>query len=551
MSLFSYDINEHYQTRVAYFSMEFAIDQPLKIYSGGLGFLAGSHMRSVYDLKQYTIGIGILWSFGYYDQGRNEDRTLSVQFLRKHYYFLQELDVNVHVTIHGNAVKVKAYFLSSEVFGTAPMILLSTDCDENDFLARTITHKLYDNNERTRVAQEIVLGIGGTKVLEALGETIDIYHLNEGHALPLAFELYRRFGSLDEVKKHLVFTTHTPEKAGNEEHNIYFLHEMGFFAGIPLDEVRTRMGYEHEDQFSLTVGALRCAKITNAVSKIHGTVANEMWAHIDNRCEIISITNAQNRRYWSDKTIIRAMEEHEDYELTARKKHLKHLLFSEVANQTGKMFDPEVLTIVWARRFAEYKRPNLLVRDLERYEELITRTDKPIQVIWAGKPYPFDYGAIAIFNELIKLGHRFKSMAILTGYELGLSKMLKQGCDVWLNTPRITREASGTSGMTACMNGAIHFSINDGWHPEFEMHGKNCFTIPEVDHRLPISEQDRIDHANMMSILEDEVIPTYYDRPKAWTAMMKNAISSVQTQFDSGRMVHEYYELMYKSQEPQ
>ncbi len=546
MSLFTNNnINKQYTTRVAYFSMEFALAQPLKIYSGGLGFLAGSHMRSAYDLRQNTIGIGMLWSYGYYDQGRSEDRTLSVQFRRKYYYFLEELDVNVHVIIHGVSVKVKAFLLPSEVFGTAPMILLSTDCDENDFLARTITHKLYDGNERTRVAQEIVLGIGGTKVLEALGEKIDIYHLNEGHALPLAFELYQRFGNMEDVKKHMVFTTHTPEKAGNEEHNIHFLHEMGFFAGMELPLVRSLMGYKLDENFSLTVGALRCAKITNAVSKIHAKVSNEMWAHIDNRCEIISITNAQNRHYWADRNIIRSLEEHEDYELDARKKHLKHILFGEVANQTGKIFDPEVLTIVWARRFAEYKRPGLLVRDMKRFHDLITRTDKPIQIIWAGKPYPFDYGAVEIFNNLIKISHNYKNMAVLVGYELSLSKLLKQGSDIWLNTPRITREASGTSGMTASMNGSIHFSVNDGWHPEFEEHGKNAFTIPEVDYKLPIEEQDHIDHANMMDILEDEIIPTYYDYPKEWIAIMKSAIRGTEIDFDSGRMVDEYYKLMY------
>jgi len=190
MNLHSYDIDKRYDKSVAYFSMEFAIDQALKIYSGGLGFLAGSHMRSAYDLKQNMVGIGLLWSFGYYDQTRNEDRSLKPAYTRKFYYFLEELDVYVTVRIHNEDVRVKAFLLRSEVFGTAPMILLSTDTDENDYLARTITHKLYDGNERTRVAQEIVLGIGGTRVLEALNHKIDIYHMNEGHALPLVYDLY-------------------------------------------------------------------------------------------------------------------------------------------------------------------------------------------------------------------------------------------------------------------------------------------------------------------------------------------------------------------------
>lgn len=545
MKLVSYDINKKYKKSVAYFSMEFAIDQSLKIYSGGLGFLAGSHMRSAYDLRQNMVGIGLLWSFGYYDQTRNEDRTLRPTFTRKFYYFLEELDIDVKVRIHNQDVKIKAFLLKPEVFGSAPVILLSTDIDENDYLARTITHKLYDGNERTRVAQEIVLGIGGTKVLEALNHKVDIYHMNEGHALPLVYELYAKFKDMNEIRKRVVFTTHTPEAAGNEIHNINFLQEMGFFNGLDMQTVREITGYQNNDNFSLTVGALRSAKIANAVSKIHEKVSNEMWSNVEGRCKIISITNAQNKKYWTDKTLIRSLDEHEDYELVARKKHLKKLLFDIVADQTGKMFDPEILTIVWARRFAEYKRPGLLKYDLERFENLMKRTKMPIQVIWAGKPYPGDFGAIDMFNELIDMSHHYKNMAVLIGYELTLSKYLKQGSDIWLNTPRITREASGTSGMTASMNGSIHFSVNDGWHPEFARDGKNAFTIPELDHKLSIEEQDRLDNKNMMDILEDKIIPTYYNNPKKWVEIMKNAMTEIEIDFDSGRMAEQYYKKMF------
>lgn len=549
MKLTSYDINKKYKKSVAYFSMEFAIDQSLKIYSGGLGFLAGSHMRSAYDLRQNVVGIGLLWSFGYYDQTRNEDRTLRPTFTRKFYYFLEELDIDVKVRIHNQDVNIKAFLLKPEVFGSAPVILLSTDIDENDYLARTITHKLYDGNERTRVAQEIVLGIGGTKVLEALNHKVDIYHMNEGHALPLVYELYAKFKDMNEIRKRVVFTTHTPEAAGNEIHNINFLQEMGFFNGLDMQTVREITDYQNDDNFSLTVGALRSAKIANAVSKIHEKVSNEMWSHVEGRCEIISITNAQNKKYWTDKTLIRNLDEHEDYELVARKKHLKKLLFDIVADQTGKMFDPEILTIVWARRFAEYKRPGLLKYDLERFENLMKRTKMPIQIIWAGKPYPGDFGAIDMFNELIEISHYYKNMAVLIGYELTLSKYLKQGSDIWLNTPRITREASGTSGMTASMNGSIHFSVDDGWHPEFARDGKNAFTIPELDHKMSIEEQDRLDNKNMMDILENKIIPTYYNNPKKWVEIMKNAMTEIEIDFDSGRMARQYYQKMFDQKE--
>jgi len=545
MKLQNYHIKDKYKTSVAYFSMEFAIDQALKIYSGGLGFLAGSHMRSAYDFKQNVVGVGILWSYGYYDQERNEDRTLSPEYTRKYYYFLEELSVKVTVKIDNKDVVIKAFLLRPDIFGTAPIILLSTDVEENDFLSRTITQKLYYGNEQTRIAQEIVLGIGGVRVLEAINQKIDIYHMNEGHSLPLVYELYHRFNDMTELKKHVVFTTHTAEVAGNEVHNIHLLHKMGFFNGIDLKTARKISGYEYDDNFSLTVAALRSVKRSNAVSKIHGIVTNEMWKDIDGRCEIISITNSQDKKYWTDKILIRALDEHEDYQVEARKKHLKKILFDEVADQTGKMFDPEVLTIVWARRFAEYKRPGLLKYDFDRFVKLITNEERPVQVIWAGKPFPTDFGAINIFNELIQIGHKYKNMAVLTGYELSLSRLMKQGSDVWLNTPRITREASGTSGMSACMNGSIHFSINDGWHPEFARDGRNAFTIPEVDFKLSTEEQDRLDNKNMMDILENKIIPTYYDNPKRWMEIMKNAMGEIEQDFNSGRMADEYYIRMF------
>jgi len=542
--LVQYKIDTLYTTKVAYFSMEFAIDQSLKIYSGGLGFLSGSHMRSAYDLEQHITGVGLLWSFGYYDQGRNEDRSLRVEHTRKFHSFLEDPDVTVTVSVNGKPVHVKVMILPSEVFGSAPVILLSTDIPENDFLARTITHKLYDGNEETRVAQEIVLGIGGVKALQALGQQVDIYHMNEGHALPLVFELLNTYDTIEKLREHVVFTTHTPEKAGNEEHNAHFLAQMGFFNGHSLKDIQDKLHY-YDENFSLTVGALKTSKRANAVSKIHETVSNKMWEHVEDRCEIIGITNAQSRRFWTDKQLVGAIEEHEDYQAVARKKHLKKILFEEVADQTGKVFSPDVLTIVWARRFAEYKRPGLLKYDLDRFDKLLKDTNYPVQVIWAGKPYPGDVGAINIFNELIALSHSYKNMAVLIGYEIKLSKILKQGSDIWLNTPRVTREASGTSGMTASMNGSIHFSINDGWHPEFAKDNVNAFSIDTADASLPIFEQDQQDHAAMMDKLENVILPLYYDDVKNWIKTMKYAINDVMRQFDSSRMAHQYYKWMY------
>lgn len=544
MILHDYEFDSKYTTSIAYFSMEFAIHQALKIYSGGLGFLSGSHMRSAFDLKQNVIGVGILWSFGYYDQSRNEDRSLKAEFIRKHYSFLEDLGIQAKVEIHGEQVSIRVFYLPANVFGSAPLLLLSTDIPENDFLARTITHKLYDANEETRISQEIVLGIGGVKVLEALKQEIDIYHMNEGHALPLVYELYNKYDDIEKIKERVVFTTHTPEDAGNEEHDITLLHKFGFFNGLSLEKVR-EITKTYGDRFNLTIGALRASKRTNAVSKFHGDVANRMWKDCEGSSEIIYITNAQNRRFWMDKGMHTALDNHEDYQLISRKKHLKHLLFDEVADQTGKMFNPDVLTLVWARRFAEYKRPGLIKKDLKRFMAMLENTQYPVQIIWAGKPYPFDTNAVNTFNELIHISKNCKNMAVLTGYELKLSRMLKYGSDVWLNTPRVSREASGTSGMTATMNGSIHFSTDDGWHPEFAKHGYNAFTIPPIDHTKPIEEQDEEDNKNMMKILENEIIPMYYDKPQLWTQIMKTAMQDILPAFDSGRMAHEYYVKMY------
>ena len=534
-----------YRKEVAYFSMEFAVHQAFKIYSGGLGFLAGSHMRSAWELKQNVTGVGILWSYGYYDQLRNEDRTMRAEHIRKHYYFLDDPHVTVTVTISGKPVLVKVLLLRSELFQSAPMVMLTTDIAENDYLSRTITRQLYDGNTETRIAQEIVLGVGGLKALEALGRNVEIFHMNEGHAVPLTFKLYEKYHDVEEVRKRVVFTTHTPEAAGNEEHNIYLLQKLGFFGGLDLETVRRITG-TGSDMFSLTVAALKLSKISNAVSKIHADVANEMWKEvIDGKEKIIPITNAQNKRYWQDRGLKRALVENADYEIVFRKKHLKRMLFNVVADQTGKMFDPDVLTIVWARRFAEYKRPGLLKYDFERFLKMVNNREMPVQIIWAGKPYPTDGTAVGIFNELIHLSHDILNIAVLTGYELELSGILKRGSDVWLNTPRMNREASGTSGMSASMNGAIHFSIPDGWHPEFAVHGHNAFTIPGCDPTLPLHEQDRLDNKNMMDVLENEIIPMYYHDQKRWVSIIKNAMQEILPYFDSARMVREYYEKMY------
>jgi glycogen phosphorylase len=542
-----YQIEDRYSKKIAYFSMEFATHQPLKIYSGGLGFLAGSHLRSAYELKQNLVGIGILWKYGYYDQERHQDQTLDVSWNEKQYSFLEDTGIKFQISIHEHPVWVKVLYLNPETFKTAPLFLLSTDLPENDYVSQTITHRLYDANVATKVAQFILLGVGGAKLMDVIGFNPELYHLNEAHGLSAAFYLLKKFkNNVLEVRKRLVFTTHTPEEAGNEKHDIYLCHKMSYFCGLTVDEVKKITGMP-DDQFNHSLAALRFAKLANGVSQLHGHVSRAMWGKYSNICSIISITNAQNWKYWADKQLYRFAEAGDDYGIDDRKKYLKKRAFEIVADQTGKIFNPDIFTIVWARRFAGYKRAGLLTTDEERFERLLSNTKFPVQIIWAGKPYPVDHPAISEFNQLVHLSKKYKNVAVLTGYELALSKRMKQAADCWLNNPRVPREASGTSGMTAAMNGAINFSTDDGWIPEFINHGHNGFVVPKADYaNMATHEQDQYDLNKLYEILENEILPLYYSNYNTWRQVMKNGMQDVRFQFDSNRMVHEYYELLYR-----
>ncbi len=542
-----FEIDTNYSKKVAYFSMEFAIHQPLKIYSGGLGFLSGSHLRSAYELRQNLIGIGILWKYGYYDQERNQDQTLDVAWNEKFYSFLEDTGVKFQIDVHDHPVWVKAWYLNPETFKTAPLFLLSTDLPENDYVSQTITHKLYDSNVAAKVAQFILLGVGGAKLIDILNFNPELYHLNEAHGLSAAFYLYKKYNrNLEEVRKRLVFTTHTPEEAGNEKHDIYLCHKMTYFCGLSIDEVKNLTG-DHSDSFNHSLVALRFARLANGVSQLHGEVSREMWSKYPGICPIISITNAQNWSYWADKQMYKFKEVGDDYGFDDRKKWLKRRAFEIVADQTGKLFNPDVFTMVWARRFAGYKRAGLIASDEMRFFELMNNQKYPVQIIWAGKPYPMDHPAISEFNELVHLSKNYKNVSVLIGYELGLSKRLKQAADVWLNNPRVPREASGTSGMTAAMNGAVNFSTDDGWIPEFINHGHNGFVIPKADYaNMSVYDQDKYDLDKLYEILTREILPLYYGDYKTWRQIMKNGMQDVRFQFDSNRMAHEYYEKLYK-----
>jgi starch phosphorylase len=539
-----YEADAKYKKKVAYFSMEYGIDQSLKTYAGGLGFLSGSHLRSAYELKQNIVGIGILWKYGYYDQVRKQDQTMDVLFQEKVYGFLSKTDLLFNISVSGHQVAVTAYYLPPKVFQTAPIFFLSTDLPENDYLAKTISHKLYDPNPEAKIAAAILLGAGGAKLLELLNWTPMVYHLNESHALPLAFYLYSKHKSVEKLKEQLVFTNHTPEEAGNQKTSMRLLEKMGVFCEIPITEIRAITKTEGEE-LNHTLTALRLSGRANGVSKVHQQTLCKTWGDELNVCPILSITNSQNFKYWHDKDLYQALEQNDEKKIRDIKLSRKKELFEIVSDQCGEIYNENIITIVFAKRFAGYKRANLFFQDMDRFHALVTNKNRPVQIIWAGKPYPMDYVGIGTFDKIIEISKTYSNCSVLVGYELKLSKLLKRGSDVWLNVPRIKCEASGTSGMAAAMNGSINVAIPDGWFPEFVKDKINSFVVKPCDENLPIDEQDELDAKSMYDLLENEVIPMYYDYQNRWVEIIKNGMKDVCPDFDSNRMAREYYEKMY------
>jgi starch phosphorylase len=302
-----------------------------------------------------------------------------------------------------------------------------------------------------------------------------------------------------------------------------------------------------DDKFNHSLAALRFARLSNGVSQLHGEVSRGMWNKYEGISEITAITNAQNWQYWSDKKLYETMESSDGHGFKDRKQYLKKRSMEMVADQTGKLFDPNKFTIVWARRFAGYKRAELLTKDEDRFDALMHNQKFPVQIIWAGKPYPLDYPAISEFNNLVNISKRYHNMAVCIGYELALSKQLKQVADVWLNNPRVPREASGTSGMTAAMCGAVNVSTNDGWICEFMRDGINGFVVPTADYAsMSVQEQDDYDMNHLYDILENKILPMYYEQPDQWQSVVQQGMMDVRVQFDSNRMAKEYYEILYK-----
>ena len=601
---------------IAYFCAEFGLTECLQVYSGGLGCLAGDHLKSAAELGLPLVGVGLLYRHGYFQQYLNADGW------QQEYYpdlDFANLPTNRVRDESGQQIKVTVQMPGRDVtiavwkvkVGRIDLYLLDTNVPENDPADRGITGQLYGGDMEMRIKQEIVLGIGGVRALEACGIEPTVFHMNEGHSAFLALERIRRIieehgVTFDEARQFAaagnVFTTHTPVPAGIDRFppemiQRYFAH---FHDGLRLDmEGLLALGRENvfskAEFFSMAVLAIRTADWGNGVSKLHGKVSRSMWRNIwpgvvEEEVPISHITNGVHARSWlssdlihlldrylgarwqddpADQSVWKAVQELPDEELWRAHELRRNKLIiwarrtlrrqleargsnPQQARDIVDSLDPNALTVGFARRFATYKRGNLILRDPQRLLKMLSNTERPIQFLIAGKAHPADGGGKDLIRQIVsfardsKLGHK---IVFLENYDIQVARYLVQGCDVWLNTPRRGMEASGTSGMKAALNGVLNCSILDGWWDEaFET--DIGWAIGRGETYANLDAQDDIESRALYDLLENQIIPLFYDRdshklPRHWVDRMKKCIATLAPRFNTNRMVQEYAEHFY------
>lgn len=535
-------LNKNSLPAVAYFSMEYGLSSTMKTYAGGLGILAGDYIKGVKDYGLPMAAVGIKWKQGYGDQRVGPDGRVYDTYSDNEYDFIKDTGIKVTVKIHSKNIICKVWKV--DCFNNIPLYLLDTDLPENEDCR--ITEKLYGGGEEERIAQEIVLGIGGVRALRKLGIRTEVYHFNEGHAVFAGLELIKEkmennipFESAYEAsRKEIVFTTHTPVIEGNESHNIAKLMDMGANNGLTLENM-TKIG---GDPFNMTVAGLRLAHISNAVSELHNLTANSMWGAVDNRSRIIGITNAVHVPTWTDENILKAAEGIGDlWEC-----HMKNKaeLIGFIKSRTKAELKQDILLIGFSRRIAAYKRNSLIMTDETVIGPLLN--EGKLQIVFSGKAHPSDGAGKRIIEDILKLSRKYpNSVVFLENYDMEIGELLTKGCDVWLNNPRKPNEASGTSGMKAAMNGVLNLSTLDGWWPEVCQHGVNGWQFGDGFESEDSAKADINDLNALYRVVQQEVIPLYYNNRSKWTEMMKNSILCTKDRFSMKRMVEEYYEKMY------
>jgi glycogen phosphorylase len=597
----------------AYFSMEFGLHETLPIYSGGLGVLAGDHLKEASDLGLPLAGVGLLYTEGYFSQHVSEDGW---QDAHNNPLSFANLPLTL-VEKDGEPVTISVNFPDGDVtariwelrVGRVPLYLLDTNIEANDPFTRQLTMRLYWSDLNLRVMQEILLGIGGVRALRALGYAPTVWHMNEGHAAFLTLERARELvaqgktfeQAIEETRGQNVFTTHTPVPAGNDEFPLWLVDkylatlwpELGIEREQFIDIARHQQSWG--ETFSMPILALRYSARRNAVSELHGRVSRRMWAHLwpqtpVEQVPITHVTNGVHTGAWMARRVRNlydryldenwleevdnpetwlGMDNIPDAELWAVRAHLKRKLVAymrDLARQrwregklhpvqvigAGALLDPYTLTIGFARRFATYKRAALVMRDLERLLHLVNEPNRPVQIIFAGKAHPADEPGKMLIQEVyrtVKKAENGGRIVFLEDYDMNIARYLVQGVDVWMNTPRRPNEASGTSGMKAAINGALNFSVLDGWWRE-AYNGDNGWAIGE-DADLGAEVQDEADAESLYQTLEKEIIPLYYgergmdDIPRKWIAKVKDSMRTITPLFSMRRMVKEYVEGLY------
>jgi glycogen phosphorylase len=530
--------------RVAYFCMEYALQSDFKMYAGGLGILAGDYLKGAKDHGFPIVGIGIKWKQGYTDQRITPEGKALDTYPIYQYPFLKDTGVTVSVTIRKREVKCKVWLCDK--FRNAPLYLLDTDVPGNE--DGWISGQLYGWFGEERIAQEMVLGIGGVKALRALKIPVDVYHFNEGHALFAGFELIREKvkngksfeTALAASRQQIVFTTHTPVVQGNESHYLDRLMYMGADNGVFTKQQLKQLG---GSPFNMTVGALRLSRKSNAVAQLHAVTANKMWEKVKDHAEIVGITNAIHLPTWVDNRIIRAAKNTTNEIWKLHQENKKQLL-RNIYERTGVRLKQDSLLIGFSRRAVPYKRSDFIFSDRSKVDTLF-KSGK-LQIVFSGKAHPLDDGGKQIVANIVALTKKYpKSVVFLENYDMNIGSMLVRGSDVWLNNPRRPQEASGTSGMKAAMNGVLNLSILDGWWPEACQHGRNGWQIGDGYENKSEKKLDAHDQKALYKVLLNEVLPTYYDDKKQWIDMMKQSVLTTHKAFAVKRMLEEYYEKLY------
>lgn len=596
---------------IAYFCAEFGLTEVLPIYSGGLGVLAGDHVKTASDLGLPFIGIGLLYRSGYF---RQEINSLGEQIAKYPKLDFGNLPIRlvkdekgreifVEVRILGRTVSARIWQLN---VGRVTLYLLDTDFQLNSEEDRKITNQLYGGDSYTRVSQEILLGIGGVKALRKLGIKPSVWHMNEGHSAFLGLERIREFISerelsfdqaLEAVASNTLFTTHTPVPAGNDKFGFDLIEEFfnEYLEGLKISRERFLELGEKENEFNLTVLSLKLSRYHNGVSKLHGQVSQDLWKDLwgeipPSQNPIDYVTNGIHTKTWlanelaelyttklgvnwEDKISnlenwqkILKISDSKLWEVKQKQKvrmieFIKVMLQQQYewegvrgtkAENPELLLDPNVLTLGFARRFATYKRANLIFKDKERLKEILNHPETPIQLIFAGKAHPADQPGQEIVKEIYQLSREPEfegKIIILENYNMKIARYLMAGVDIWLNNPRRPLEASGTSGQKAALNGVVNFSVLDGWW--YEAWDKtNGWAIGKEIEFDDSEKQDLVDLNSFYDTLQRKILPAYYNKnkngiSKEWLGFVKNSIATIAPQYSTDRMVKDYFRKFY------